>query len=145
MSNNLKNEKMNAKNTKKIAQLNQQILDLNDQIESLKMQIYFHEMENENDMDVKSMELYVSPMRERNLDKFGHASDQCICCGKMMNQTDEKFVHMGVDWLAYNTDETTRIDGFDFITGTDTETQGFHRIGNDCAKKMNGFTFTYKH
>ena len=95
----------------------------------------------ENQMEIKSMELYVSPMRERNLDKYGYDSDSCECCGKKLNLDSCKMVHMGTDWMAYNTDDVTIIDGIAYITGTNVETQGFFPIGNDCAKKMNGFTF----
>jgi hypothetical protein len=98
----------------------------------------------ENQMEIKSMELYVSPMRERNLDKYGYDSDSCECCGKKLNLDQSKSVHMGTDWMAYNTDDVTIIDGIAYITGTNVETQGFFPIGNDCAKKMNGFTFKFE-
>ena len=92
---------------------------------------------------IKTMELYVSPMRERNLEKHGMHGDQCECCGRMMKPTESKMVHMGVDWMAYNTDQTTIIDGIEWINGTDMHSQGFFKIGNDCAKKMKGFTFEW--
>lgn len=91
--------------------------------------------------EIKSMQLYVSSVRERNLEKYGSRGDQCECCGKLMKSTDTKLVHMGVDWMAYNVEDTTIIDEIEYITGTDTESQGFFPIGNDCAKKMKGFTF----
>ena len=91
--------------------------------------------------DVKTMELYVSPMRERNLDKYGEDTNQCISCGKLMKDSDRKYVCMGTDWEAYNTNEFEERDGINYFVGTDTEIQGFFPIGNDCAKKMKGFTF----
>jgi hypothetical protein len=94
-----------------------------------------------NVLDIKSMELYVSPMRERNLDKYGEDTNQCISCGKLMKDSDRKYVCMGTDWEAYNTNESEERDGIDYFVGTDTEIQGFFPIGNDCAKKMKGFTF----
>jgi hypothetical protein len=94
-----------------------------------------------NVSDIKSMELYVSPMRERNLDKYGEDTNQCISCGKLMKDSDRKYVCMGTDWEAYNTNESEERDGIDYFVGTDTEIQGFFPIGNDCAKKMKGFTF----
>ena len=89
----------------------------------------------------QSTDLYESPSRQSNLAKYGHDTDQCICCGKMMKPTESLWVHMGTDWKAYNTDKTTNVDGEAYIFGTYTETQGFFRIGNDCAKRMIGFTF----
>ena len=91
--------------------------------------------------EIKTMELYVSPMRERNIDKYGYDSDSCECCGKKLKGDAYKVVHMGCDWRAYNTDDVTIINGISIIDGTDMETQGFFPIGNDCAKKMKGFTF----
>ncbi len=90
--------------------------------------------------EIKTMELYVSPMRERNIDKYGYDFDSCECCGKKL-KGEHKVVHMGCDWLAYNTNDVTIINGIPMITGTDMETQGTFPIGNDCAKKMKGFTF----
>jgi hypothetical protein len=90
---------------------------------------------------IQCVELYQSPIRERNLDKYGHDTDQCICCGKPMKSGESLHVHMGTDWMAYNTKETNNVDGIEYISGTEKETQGFFRIGNDCAKKMKGFTF----
>ena len=91
--------------------------------------------------EITCVELYESPVRERNLEKFGHDTDQCICCGKPMKSTESLWVHMGTNWMAYNTSETINVNGYEFVAGTTTETQGFFRIGNDCAKKMKGFTF----
>jgi bacterioferritin-associated ferredoxin len=92
-------------------------------------------------LEIKSMELYVSPMKQRNINKFGQVGNQCECCGKLMKDSDYLTVHMGVDWMAYNVGTTTVVDGVEFITGTDVESQGCFPIGNDCAKKMKGFTF----
>ena len=91
---------------------------------------------------IESKELYVSPMRERNLEKYGMETDQCECCGKLMAEDESLYVHMGVDWMAYNIFESEIIDGRDFIKGTKIESQGCFRIGNSCAKKMKGFTFS---
>ena len=92
---------------------------------------------------VENRELYVSPVREKNIERIGEHENQCECCGKLMKGNDSKVVHMGVDWMAYNTDETIVVDGVEFIQGTEIESQGFFKIGNDCAKKMNGFTFEF--
>lgn len=85
--------------------------------------------------------LYESPMKEKNLDKYGYIDNQCICCGKPMKEGNKLIVHMGTDWLAYNTTNIVLVDGVYMIEGTNTESQGFFEIGNDCAKKMIGFTF----
>jgi hypothetical protein len=81
-------------------------------------------------------ELYESPVKERNLDKYGELSDQCICCGKPMKSGESLFVHMNSDWMAVapHITEETCVE----ITGADS--QGLYPIGNDCAKKMVGFT-----
>jgi hypothetical protein len=91
--------------------------------------------------EIKKMKLYVSPMKERNIEKHGQRGNQCECCGRLMKDAEYLMVHMGVDWNAYNVGETTLINEVDFITGTNVESQGFFPIGNDCAKKMKGFTF----
>jgi hypothetical protein len=49
-------------------------------------------MENE-----LTMELYVSPAKERNIKKYGeHPNDeeQCICCGKLIKSDNPLHVHM---------------------------------------------------
>lgn len=84
-------------------------------------------------------ELYNSPSRESNFDKYGHLTNQCICCGKPMKEGEVLFVHMNTNGLAVNpaiiTDENCAE-----LTGA--ESQGAFAIGNLCAKKMKGFTFT---
>jgi len=90
--------------------------------------------------EIKTMELYVSPMRERNIEKYGYDFDTCECCGKTL-KGEYKMVYMGTDWKAYNTTELEERNGVDYFIGTDTEIQGTFPIGNDCAKKMKGFTF----
>ena len=48
----------------------------------------------------KTCELYVSPIKERNIEKFGHVSNQCECCGKIMTDGESKMVHMNTLWLV---------------------------------------------
>ena len=80
----------------------------------------------------KTCELYVSPIKERNIEKFGHVSNQCECCGKIMTDGESKMVHMNTLWLVMEntilTDEDALNHGF--------ESQGYFSIGNSCAKKM---------
>lgn len=83
-------------------------------------------------------ELYQSPMRERNLAKYGDDSDNCICCGKKLNVESALFVHMNTNWVAVNPSIVTDEN---IIELTGAESQGCFPIGNDCAKKMSGFTF----
>lgn len=81
--------------------------------------------------------LYESPMRERNLEKFGEQGAQCICCGKLMKDGEKLWVHMNTNWEAVN----PTISEKDCQEMTGAESQGCFPIGNDCAKKMIGFTF----
>lgn len=86
-------------------------------------------------------ELYESPMRERNLERNGHADNQCICCMKLLKESEcDTFVHMNTHWVAVHPDVSE--DNCEELTGA--ETQGCWPIGKSCAKKMKGFTFTYK-
>ncbi len=86
-------------------------------------------------------ELYESPMRERNLERNGHADYQCICCMKLMKESEcDTFVHMNTNWVAVHPDVSE--DNCEELTGA--ESQGCWPIGKSCAKKMKGFTFTYK-
>lgn len=86
-------------------------------------------------------ELYESPIRERNIDKYGEVSNQCICCGRIMNKQEidnALWIHMNEDWMAVNPDIITD-DNIHHLTGAGS--QGCFPIGNECAKKMQGFTF----
>ena len=89
---------------------------------------------------INTKELYESPMKERNEEKYGLLTDQCICCGKPMKSGEKLFVHMNTDWMAVN----PTIDEKDCEKLTGAESQGCFPIGNDCAKKMIGFTFLMK-
>lgn len=81
--------------------------------------------------------LYESPVRERNIDKYGEMTNQCICCGKPMKDGEKLHVHMNSDWVAVN----PTIPEEKCLELTGAESQGCFPIGNDCAKKMIGFTF----
>ena len=83
-------------------------------------------------------ELYESPIKERNLEKYGHLSDQCICCGKPMKEGEKLYVHMNTNWVAVH----PSINETNCKELTGAESQGCFAIGNDCAKKMLGYTFT---
>lgn len=78
------------------------------------------------------VELYESPMKERNEEKFGHLSNQCICCFKPMKEGEVKMVHMNTNWKAMHNsikdEKDAEINGY--------QSQGYFPIGNSCAKKM---------
>ena len=81
-------------------------------------------------MSYKEIELYESPMKERNEEKYGYSSkNQCICCMKPMAEGETKMVHMNTDWKAMNVAKAEDVP-------SDRESQGFFEIGNSCAKKM---------
>jgi hypothetical protein len=90
-----------------------------------------------NNMTTLTKELYLSPLKDRNEEKYGLSSDQCICCGKPMKKGERLYVHMNIDWVAVNPSIPTE----DFLSITGAESHGCFPIGNDCAKKMKGFTF----
>ena len=86
-----------------------------------------------------TMELYDSPMKERNEENIHQGADNCICCARKMKAGEVLFVHINENGMAVNpqivTDENCKE-----LTGADS--QGAFPIGNSCAKKMKGFTFT---
>ena len=88
-------------------------------------------------MEQITKELYVSPMLDRNLDKYGQSDNQCICCGKPMKPDDKQYVHMNTNWLAVH----SSITDVKCLEMTGAESQGMFPIGNECAKKMKGFIF----
>ena len=80
----------------------------------------------------KQIELYESPQKAINEEKYGLMSNQCICCGKPMTENEKFSVHMSTDWMAMHNSIITEIDAE--IEGL--ESQGYFPIGNSCAKKM---------
>lgn len=96
-------------------------------------------MKNQNNIQL-TKELYESPQREANLEKYGDATDQCICCGKPMKEGEKLYIHMNTDWVAVH----PSIDEKDCKKLTGAESQGGFPIGNSCAKKMSGFTILSK-
>ena len=85
--------------------------------------------------------LYESPKKEQNEEKYGHLTDQCICCGKPMNKEDKLYIHLNTIGEAINPNYVNEINCKE-LTGA--ESQGSFPIGNECAKKMLGFTFILK-
>lgn len=88
---------------------------------------------NEVSKPILTHELYESPSRERNEDKYGTlAGNQCICCMKPMKDGETKWVHMNTAWLAV--DVSVSEENCRELTGADS--QGCFNIGDSCAKKM---------
>jgi len=81
-------------------------------------------------------ELYESPRKEQNIDKYGDDSSSCICCGRPMAAGPCLWVRMNEAWEAVRAD----IHEDDFKTKTGTESQGGFPIGSECAKRMTGYT-----
>lgn len=85
-----------------------------------------------------TMALYESPQKEQNNENYGEFGSECICCGKPMAAGSCQWVHMNEKWQAVNPllkeDEVEGVTGF--------RSQGCFPVGNECAKKMKGFTFT---
>jgi len=92
-------------------------------------------------MNTLTTELYESPMKERNEEKYGLLVEQCICCGKPMKEGPKLYVHMNTGWEAVHPSVSEK--ECEALTGY--ESQGCFPIGNDCAKKMKGFTFLINH
>ena len=92
-----------------------------------------NQIKNQMKANLESIEwpLYESPMKERNIDKFGERSDMCECCGKPMLKNESLMVHMNTDWKIMDnsivTDSDAEKHGF--------QSQGYFKIGNSCAKK----------
>ena len=82
--------------------------------------------------------LYRSPKKENNNDTYGEHGSECICCGRPMAAGSVQWVHMNEAWLAVNPKSVTE-DNCEEPTGY--KSQGCFPIGNECAKKMKGFTF----
>jgi hypothetical protein len=79
-------------------------------------------------------ELYKSPMKERNEDKYGHIQEnQCICCFKPMKQGEVLWVHMNEAWKVMDNEKVTE-ENCGELTGANS--QGCFPIGNSCAAKM---------
>ena len=92
--------------------------------------------------NVQKMDLYKSPVREQNFEKYNHLENQCICCGKPLKSIESKFLHLDFESNAYNTTETfVDENGIHIISGTNVQSAGAFQVGNDCAKKMKGFVF----
>jgi hypothetical protein len=92
--------------------------------------------ETENNL---TKELYESPAKDKNVEKYGVIGNQCICCMKPLKENKIiTWVHVNTDYMALN---PKLINEENCIELTGAESQGCFKIGNSCAKKMKGFTF----
>jgi len=86
-------------------------------------------------------ELYRSPSRDKNEDKFGVLSgNQCICCMRPMKDVEVNYVHMNEDWKAVQDNVTDK--NCKELTGANS--QGLFPIGSTCEKKMPKGFIIYK-
>ena len=86
-------------------------------------------------------ELYISPMRERNNEKYGDNEYQCVCCQRPIKDIKSSYwVHMNEGWKALH----NSINEANCFELTGNNSQGCFPIGNDCAKKM-GKDFIFKY
>ena len=81
-----------------------------------------------------TMELYQSPSAY-----FENRDYECVCCGRRLKKNHNQYVHLNIDWVAVH--PSIEEDDFEKLTGA--ESQGWWFIGNECAKKMEGFVFKY--
>lgn len=90
----------------------------------------------------KTTELYESPKRQQNENKYGIlAGPQCICCMKPIETPKSAYsVHMNTDWLAVHPSISEDLCAAE----TGSESQGWFDIGPECAKKMQGFVIKNK-
>lgn len=79
---------------------------------------------------MKTVEIYESPIKERNIDKFGYREDMCECCGKTIKGKKFSFT-ADENWEAVPIDAT-----IEEIENHPHELQGTFFIGSECAKKF---------
>lgn len=81
--------------------------------------------------------LYESPKKEQNNENFGEYGCECICCGRPMAAGTVQWVHMNENWEAVN---PSIVNDENCEEKTGFKSQGSFPVGNECAKKMKGFT-----
>ena len=86
-------------------------------------------------------DLYISPMRERNEEKYGFSGDVCHCCKKPIKDIENSyFVHMNEGGKVLH----NSINENNCFELTNYNSQGCFPIGNDCSKKI-GKDFIFKY
>ena len=83
-----------------------------------------------NGFQLKFHSLPMSKQYDRNLEIYGNNQNTCVCCGR---PTAEKLsVHMEASqYMATNVDDEIILEA-----SGKYQTQGFHAIGPECAKKL---------
>ena len=91
--------------------------------------------------EYKTIKLYESKQKERNIDLYGDHADSCVCCGKRTNEEKNNlYIHMTENWEAINVSDKVLEDLYN-NNKYFSLTQGFFPVGKTCAKKMKGFVF----
>lgn len=87
---------------------------------------------------MNTVPIYESPVRDRNINKYGDNGDNCECCMKPIKNTKvEYFFHACTDWEAMPNDATE-----EQIEEAGLESQGCFPVGSECAKKFpKGYIF----
>lgn len=87
---------------------------------------------------MKTAEIYESPIKERNVEKYGYCQNQCECCGKPLT-ANAYYFHASTDWEALPLSATDSE-----ISAAGLESQGTFNVGASCAKKFpKGYTEIY--
>ena len=82
-----------------------------------------------------TMKLYQSPTSTN----FDVQENECVCCGRKLKDNHNLYVHLNTNWVAVH----PSIEDSDCKRLTGFESQGWWKIGNECAKKMKDFTFNF--
>lgn len=75
----------------------------------------------------KEVEIYESPKKEANEERYGNDSDSCVCCAK--RTVGKYWIHANTNWRAIDTEETDNLP-------SGMESQGFFPVGPSCKKKF---------
>jgi hypothetical protein len=85
--------------------------------------------------EIKQVEIYLSPNKDRNMDKC-KSDNHCECCGKELKSKKTYSFHASTNWFAlpvHLSEEELAQNGI--------ESQGWFEIGAGCKKKFpKGYT-----
>lgn len=92
-------------------------------------------------MDSFTKDLYISPMYDRNKEKYGDNENQCHCCKKPIKDIENSYwIHMNEGGLVLH----NSINEANCFELTNNNSMGCFPIGNECAKKI-GKEFIFKY
>lgn len=83
---------------------------------------------------IKQIEIYESPSKEKNEEKFGFVASgiQCICCMKPIKEGSRYYeIHATTDWMAVPYDTTEKE-----LQEAGLESQGVWGVGSACARRF---------